>query len=216
MKTNLMNSNESTTPIIHLIKDGNTLCGVNPCTVNVTCQIKKTTCMKCSKQAYYNILNIYSQNYSKDNVSGMESTEPIEPIDIHDWFGLTYANYLVMPRTLLQSMPKEWQLRFVRMLMEFYLAFDHIEMAECYNVQAAEYRKLTDMTDEEIRFIGYDVNRGDPDLDEEDMFYDPNEREISVQDADLNAENVGWPVDDPVPHYNRGRTVISLLKGQKT
>ena len=37
---------------------------------------------------------------------------------IHDWFGLTYASYLVLPRSVLQSMPDEWQERFVEMLEE--------------------------------------------------------------------------------------------------
>jgi hypothetical protein len=37
---------------------------------------------------------------------------------IHRFFGLSYANYLVLPRTILQSMPDEWQARFVAMLQE--------------------------------------------------------------------------------------------------
>lgn len=37
---------------------------------------------------------------------------------IHGWFGLTYAQYLVLNRTILQSMPIRWQTRFVRMLDE--------------------------------------------------------------------------------------------------
>lgn len=35
---------------------------------------------------------------------------------IHDWFSLSYAQYLTIPRTALQSMPVEWQLRFVECL----------------------------------------------------------------------------------------------------
>lgn len=38
---------------------------------------------------------------------------------IHGWFGLSYANYLVMPRSLLQSMPDDWQERFVALLDEW-------------------------------------------------------------------------------------------------
>lgn len=38
---------------------------------------------------------------------------------IHGWFGLSYANYLVLPRSLLQSMPDEWQDRFVSCLDEY-------------------------------------------------------------------------------------------------
>ncbi|WP_372011432.1 hypothetical protein NBRC13296_12805 [Paenibacillus chitinolyticus] len=38
--------------------------------------------------------------------------------DIHSYFGLSYANYLVLPRTVLQSMPMEWQIKFVELLEE--------------------------------------------------------------------------------------------------
>ena len=38
--------------------------------------------------------------------------------EIHDYFGLSYANYLVLPRAVLQSMPDEWQERFVGLLNE--------------------------------------------------------------------------------------------------
>ncbi len=37
---------------------------------------------------------------------------------IHGAFGLSYAHYLVVPRSLLQSMPNEWQQRFVDTLKE--------------------------------------------------------------------------------------------------
>lgn len=37
---------------------------------------------------------------------------------IHDFFGLSYSSYLVLSRTALQSMPPEWQRRFVAMLGE--------------------------------------------------------------------------------------------------
>jgi hypothetical protein len=41
-----------------------------------------------------------------------------DPEPIHGWFGLTYSSYLVLPRTVLQSMPVEWQERFVDLLEE--------------------------------------------------------------------------------------------------
>lgn len=37
---------------------------------------------------------------------------------VHGWFGLSYASYLVVNRSLLQSMPDEWQRRFVACLEE--------------------------------------------------------------------------------------------------
>lgn len=39
---------------------------------------------------------------------------------IHQWFGLSYANYLVIPRTLLQSLSKDTQLALCRALEAAY------------------------------------------------------------------------------------------------
>ena len=44
---------------------------------------------------------------------------------IHLWFELSYARYLTLPRVTLQSMPVEWQIRFVRCLEELEAAFEH-------------------------------------------------------------------------------------------
>ena len=46
----------------------------------------------------------------------LQKTLCAEPV--HRWFGLTYANYLVLPRAVLQSMPAEWQEKFVKLLEE--------------------------------------------------------------------------------------------------
>jgi hypothetical protein len=35
---------------------------------------------------------------------------------IHEWFELSYSQYLTIPRSVLQSMPEEWQERFVECL----------------------------------------------------------------------------------------------------
>lgn len=44
--------------------------------------------------------------------------------DVHLWFELTYANYLTIPRSILQSMPAEWQAKFVALLDELDDTFD--------------------------------------------------------------------------------------------
>lgn len=51
-------------------------------------------------------------NKSKDKVI-LENEEPI-----HEYFGLSYANYLVLPRSVLQSMPEDWQEKFVSLLKQ--------------------------------------------------------------------------------------------------
>ncbi|WP_409174389.1 hypothetical protein [Brevibacillus fortis] len=38
--------------------------------------------------------------------------------DIHEWFELTYSQYLTIPRSVLQSMPVTWQKKFVVLLDE--------------------------------------------------------------------------------------------------
>jgi hypothetical protein len=37
---------------------------------------------------------------------------------MHGWFSLSYASYLVVPRSVIQSMPVEWQERCVALLEE--------------------------------------------------------------------------------------------------
>lgn len=37
---------------------------------------------------------------------------------IHIWFGLSYAQYLTIPRSVLQSMSEEWQQKFTKLLNE--------------------------------------------------------------------------------------------------
>lgn len=52
---------------------------------------------------------------------------------INEWFGLTYANYLVLPRLILQSMPAEWQHQFVRLLDQIPEIIDFDESySDCY------------------------------------------------------------------------------------
>jgi len=43
---------------------------------------------------------------------------PEHPEAIHYWFELSYAQYLTIPRSVLQSMPNEWQKVFVKCLEE--------------------------------------------------------------------------------------------------
>jgi hypothetical protein len=50
--------------------------------------------------------------------------EPADPNPIHGLFGLSYASYLVIPRSVLQSMPQDWQARFVAMVREIGERFD--------------------------------------------------------------------------------------------
>jgi len=46
------------------------------------------------------------------------------PPSIHRWFELSYASYLTVPRSVLQSMPDAWQRRLTRCLEEMDRAID--------------------------------------------------------------------------------------------
>ena len=51
---------------------------------------------------------------------------------VWNWFGLTRASYLVIPRLALQAMPVEFQRRFVALLEEF----------EAFGIQTPDYHVL--------------------------------------------------------------------------
>ncbi len=51
----------------------------------------------------------------KENIEKLDN-HPDNPL--HQWFGLSYANYFVMPRLALQAMPAEWQTRFINLIGE--------------------------------------------------------------------------------------------------
>jgi hypothetical protein len=60
---------------------------------------------------------------------------------IHEWFGLSYAQYLTVPRSVLQSMPEDWQQRFVDCLKELDDAIDWQPKNGTYRVQLMTTRK---------------------------------------------------------------------------
>ena len=43
----------------------------------------------------------------------------------HGWFGLSYSHYIVIPRSLLEAMPHDWQKRAIVLFNEFREVFDH-------------------------------------------------------------------------------------------
>ncbi|MFD9444985.1 hypothetical protein [Streptomyces sp. NPDC060001] len=140
---------------------------------------------------------------------------------IHNHFGLTYANYLVIPRTLLQSMDDEWQTQFVALLDKLDNAFAHIERAEGYKVEAATEHEVTDLDEEQQRQLGIteDWYRGetppeglsDADLAEWEAAHENPEGPVYHRDGEEidGGDRVLLPAVDPVPHYQRGRARIA-------
>lgn len=133
------------------------------------------------------------------------------PVDIHTWFGLSYANYLVLPRTLLQSMPVRWQHHFTALLGDLETAFAHIPQAQAYEVTAADEREVCDLTPAELQATGISIeepcrNRTDP-----GDWPLPAWRDTRTGRELRPWERVLVPVTDPVPAYNRGRTRVKPL-----
>jgi len=61
---------------------------------------------------------------------------------IHSYFGLSYANYLVLPRSVLQSMPNRWQKDFVELLHKIpEIIVADFEPKGGYRVQALDENK---------------------------------------------------------------------------
>lgn len=70
---------------------------------------------------------------------------PLESGDhIHEWFELTYAQYLTIPRSILQSMPASWQKKFVQLLEELDETYDWRPQKGTYRVQLYDIVQNTD------------------------------------------------------------------------
>ncbi|MFE1784091.1 hypothetical protein ACFW9F_16270 [Streptomyces sp. NPDC059506] len=123
---------------------------------------------------------------------------------IHTYFGLSYANYLVRPRTLLQSMPDQWQTRFVALLNELDTAFQHLPQAEAYDVTPGKWCAVRDMTEDEMHSVNIrrsELADGTPYLIRDDWHDQDPEEEFFLEEQ------------DPVAHYNRGRTRVEPHTG---
>lgn len=146
--------------------------------------------------------------------------QPIHPTDgpIHEWFSLSYCNYQVLPRTLMQSMPIEWQDRMVACLDELVAAYAHIPQAEAYEVHAATEHIVNEMGFDLLEEAGIEEDwYGEPvpedlspfDLSDWRAEHERAEPTYSRDGVELDPhERILLPADDPVPHYNRGRTYI--------
>lgn len=59
---------------------------------------------------------------------------------VHGFFELSYSNYLVIPRSILQEMPIEWQERFVTYLRELREAFQgpELDVTYCIHIDSSD------------------------------------------------------------------------------
>lgn len=70
---------------------------------------------------------VVALSVARDLLAAPDETPAPDPLTsdepIHHAFGLSYASYLVVPRTVLQSMPVAWQAKFVALMNETHERF---------------------------------------------------------------------------------------------
>lgn len=137
------------------------------------------------------------------------------PID--GWFELSYSSYQVVPRTLAQCMPLDWQQRMVTCLRELRQAFLHVPAVTDteYEVNAGKWVYVNEMTDQQLRVTGtvraFDQALADAELDEDADDYDEQYRALEEECAGLfysargdelrSPARVFVPGAEPLPHY---------------
>jgi hypothetical protein len=143
---------------------------------------------------------------------------------IHTWFSLSYCNYQVLHRTLMQSMPIEWQERMVACLDELADAYQHIEQPEAFKVEAATEHIVNEMGEAQLiqaGIVAADWFRGEapPEgLDAEDLaewqeaHQAPEGPKYFRDGEELDGhERVLLPALDPVPHYRHAYIEPSVV-----
>jgi hypothetical protein len=106
-------------------------------------------------------------------------------------------NYLVVPRSLAQSMPLRWQQVFTELLADLHDAYRELEWPE-YRVVPSRREPLTDLDEQQLAAAGYVA---DLDADGQLIFRDAAERPV----AEPHALRVLAPVRDPIPPCSAGR-----------
>jgi hypothetical protein len=137
---------------------------------------------------------------------------------VHEYFELSYANYLVVHRTLMQSMPPEWQERIVACLRELDAAFDHVEKPPGFDIHIGSWWPANECSDADLARAGAERYYVDADGEtipaeklKDDAVYDAAEERFAWRGDEVDGYQrifVPYPAGDPVPHYNRGRTYV--------
>lgn len=123
----------------------------------------------------YFIDDMHAKYYERDDVIKRKK-KFVFPLDegdyIHEWFELTYAQYLTIPRSILQSMPSTWQKDFVRLLKELDETYDWLPKEGCYHVTLQELVESRETPGEmewgrELEDPFQDYNRGRREIEKE-------------------------------------------------
>jgi len=109
----------------------------------------------------------------------------------------TTPEYVVVPRSLAQSMPLRWQQQFTGLLAELHDAFAHLPWPE-NRVVPSRWARLRDLAEEPLAAAGYIAELSS---DGELEYRDSSGERV----ADPSALRVLAPVDDPLPKVADGR-----------
>jgi len=130
------------------------------------------------------------------DLSAPASTTPVHDYAARPAPGAT-EGYLVVPRSLAQSMPLRWQQVFVGLLADLHDAYGHLSWPE-YRVVPSRWEALVDLDEEQLARAGYVAELGP-------------EGELEYRDAqdqpvrDPETLQVLAPVPDPLPAPSAGR-----------
>ncbi len=136
----------------------------------------------------------------------LDNTRPLDPI-------CAYTQYLVLHRTLLQSMPASWQRPFAALLRQFFDAYRHLPQSQAYDVAAGDLREFGELDAAEHALLGVTVTEpaGNDDNDEPEQ---AAETVYTYRGEEFQRwETVVVPHEDPVPGPNRGRTYLAPRPG---
>lgn len=95
-------------------------CEHNPESIKYEITTCKFFCGECNEEfGTAKELELFFQNGGEvKKAKAPKPKKKYEPLDVHTFFGLTYANYAVFRRSMLQSMPTNWQHRFTELIRE--------------------------------------------------------------------------------------------------
>lgn len=89
-----------------------------------------------------------------------KSMQPRNSGELWDYFGLSYASFLVLPRVLMHEMPIEWQDKMAALLHEYDETFDTSPVCHSVTVSAK------DKNNQFIKMPKYILNYRHPQRDE--------------------------------------------------
>jgi hypothetical protein len=130
-----------------------------------------------------------------------EPSVPASTTPLQDYLDLpargANEDYLVVPRSLAQSMPLRWQQVFVGLLADLHDAYGDLPWPD-YLVVASRWELLVDLDEEQLAAAGYVADLG-PDGELE--YRDSADQVVS----DPENHRVLAPVTDPLPPASAGR-----------